>query len=79
MPAVLLVFRSFVVDSCYRIRFKLMVLIVVVVVYLRIHTILKATKQTQASVNRVHRSIEDCLLSSQEITQKVLHSGIFYF
>ncbi|XP_041350815.1 UV radiation resistance-associated protein-like [Gigantopelta aegis] len=37
----------------------------------RIHTILKATKQTQASVNRVHCSIEDCLLSSQEITQKL--------
>ncbi|OWF40438.1 UV radiation resistance-associated gene protein [Mizuhopecten yessoensis] len=37
----------------------------------RIYTVLRAIKQTQVSVSRVHRSIEDRLLSSQEKTQKL--------
>ncbi|XP_069105067.1 UV radiation resistance-associated protein-like [Argopecten irradians] len=37
----------------------------------RIYTVLRAIKQTQVSVSRVHRSIEDRLLSSQEKSQKL--------
>ncbi|KAL3848371.1 hypothetical protein ACJMK2_019234 [Sinanodonta woodiana] len=37
----------------------------------RVQTVLRAIKQTQASVNRVHRSIEDKLLASQEKSQKL--------
>ncbi|XP_067669465.1 UV radiation resistance-associated protein-like [Haliotis asinina] len=37
----------------------------------RIQTILRATQQTQATVNRIHTSIEDRLLSSQELGQKL--------
>ncbi|XP_048246671.1 UV radiation resistance-associated protein-like isoform X2 [Haliotis rufescens] len=37
----------------------------------RIQTILRATQQTQATVNRIHSSIEDRLLSSQETGQKL--------
>lgn len=37
----------------------------------RIHTVLRAIKQNQATVNRVHQSIEDRLLSSQEKTLKM--------
>lgn len=36
----------------------------------RIYTVLRAIKQTQASVHKVRRSIEDKLLSSQETTRK---------
>ncbi|XP_060064010.1 UV radiation resistance-associated protein-like [Ylistrum balloti] len=37
----------------------------------RIYTVLRAIKQTQVSVSRVHSSIEDKLLSSQEKSQKL--------
>ena len=37
----------------------------------RVQTVLRAIKQMQASVKRVHRSIEDKLLSSQEKARKV--------
>ncbi|KAK3590632.1 hypothetical protein CHS0354_032128 [Potamilus streckersoni] len=37
----------------------------------RVQTVLRAIKQTQASVNRVHSSIEDKLLASQEKSQKL--------
>ncbi|KAK3094543.1 hypothetical protein FSP39_003080 [Pinctada imbricata] len=37
----------------------------------RIYTVLRAIKQTQASVNRVHHSIDDRLLSSQEKSRKL--------
>lgn len=36
----------------------------------RIYTVLRAIKQTQASVHKVRKSIEDKLLSSQETTRK---------
>lgn len=36
----------------------------------RIYTVLRAIKQTQASVHKVRSSIEDKLLSSQETTRK---------
>lgn len=37
----------------------------------RIYTVLRATKQTQATVNKFHRCIEDKLLSSQEKAHKL--------
>ncbi|CAG2249457.1 UVRAG [Mytilus edulis] len=37
----------------------------------RIYTVLRATKQTQATVNKFHTKIEDKLLSSQEKSQKL--------
>lgn len=37
----------------------------------RIYTVLRATKQTQATVNKYHSKIEDKLLSSQEKSQKL--------
>lgn len=42
----------------------------VIVISFRIYTVLRAIKQTQASVHKVRRSIEDKLLSSQETTRK---------
>lgn len=42
----------------------------VIVISFRIYTVLRAIKQTRASVHKVRRSIEDKLLSSQETTRK---------
>ena len=60
---------------CWEIRklafWKLSILDLICCPVYRIHTVLRAIQQMQGSVKRVHHSIEDRLLTSQEKTHKV--------